>query len=155
MQIYHGSNMVIENPRIIKEKFTKDFAYGFYCTNIFKQAKRWAKRKTPKIINEYEFNTEHLLGGKLNVLIFSAPNEDWLDFIVKCRSGESHTYDIVEGPMADDKIFNYINAFVNQEITREQFWSLAEFTYPTHQICFCTEKALEYLEYRGHENVKL
>ncbi|MFR6582944.1 MAG: DUF3990 domain-containing protein [Ruminococcus sp.] len=29
-------------------------------------------------------------------------NDEWLDFIARCRSGESHSYDIAEGPMADD-----------------------------------------------------
>lgn len=89
----------------------------------------------------------------MSVLKFAQPCEDWLDFIVKCRSGKLHHYDIIEGPMADDKIYNFINAYIDGNITREQFWVLAKFDYPTHQLCFCTEKALKCLEYRGHMNV--
>lgn len=54
-----------------------------------------------------------------------------------------HTYDIVIGAMANDQIYNYIDGI----ITREQFWLLAQFKYPTHQINFCNQEALKCLEY--------
>ena len=60
--------------------------------------------------------------------------EEWLDFIAACRLGKSHNYDIVEGPMADDTIFNYVQNFVDGRISREAFWNLAKFKKPTHQI---------------------
>lgn len=53
-------------------------------------------------------------------------SNDWLDFIAKCRQGEIHNYDIVEGSMADDTIWNYVNDFLYGDITREQFWELAK-----------------------------
>ena len=55
--------------------------------------------------------------------------------------------------MADDQIYNYVSDYIDGSITREQFWVLAKFKYPTHQMNFCTEKALECLEYRGFEEV--
>ena len=64
-----------------------------------------------------------------------------------------NNYDIVIGAMADDQIYNYISDYIEGVITRDQFWSLAKFKYPTHQINFCTEKALKCLEYRGFEEV--
>lgn len=76
--------------------------------------------------------------------------DEWLDFIVDCRSGRSHNYDIVIGAMADDQIYNYISDYVDGNITREQFWVLAKFKFPTHQINFCTGEALQY---RGFEGV--
>ncbi|MBQ9027010.1 MAG: DUF3990 domain-containing protein [Methanobrevibacter sp.] len=42
-----------------------------------------------------------------------------------------------------DTIYNYIQEFEDGKISREAFWALAKFRYPTHQICFNTEKALE------------
>ena len=75
-----------------------------------------------------------------------------MDFIVACRMGKSHDYDIVEGPMADDTIFNYVQNFVDGKISREAFWSLAKFKKPTHQISFHTAKALTTLKFlRGSE----
>lgn len=38
--------------------------------------------------------------------------------------------------------------------TREQFWILAKFKYPTHQVSFCTQKALTCITYKGFEEVK-
>lgn len=74
-----------------------------------------------------------------------------MDFIVDCRSGKTHNYDVVIGAMADDQIYNYISDYIEGTITREQFWVLAKFKYPTHQIVFCTEEALKCLKYRGCE----
>lgn len=44
MILYHGSKEVVEYPEIRKARFNKDFYFGFYCTNIEKQAERWAIR---------------------------------------------------------------------------------------------------------------
>ena len=60
---------------------------------------------------------------------------------------------IVIGAMADDQIYNHVSDYMDGSITREQFWVLAKFKYPTHQINFCTKEALNCLEYRGFEGV--
>ncbi len=75
------------------------------------------------------------------------------DFIAKCRKGETHPYDIVEGPMADDTIWNYVNDYLTGRISRKQFWVLAEFRYPTHQISFHTLSALDCLIFERSESV--
>ena len=90
----------------------------------------------------------------LKVLEFKEMTEDWLDFIVACRSGQPHDYDIVIGAMADDQIYTYVSDYIDGTITREQFWVLAKFKYPTHQIVFCTEKALKCLNDRNCEVLK-
>ena len=77
--------------------------------------------------------------------------EEWLDFIIACRSAKEHNYDIVIGAMADDQIYNFVSDYMDGTITREQFWVLARFKYPTHQIAFCTKKALQCLQYRDCE----
>ncbi|OUN29271.1 hypothetical protein B5G33_11785 [Blautia sp. An81] len=58
------------------------------------------------------------------------------------------------GAMANDQIYNYVSDYMDGVITREQFWVLAKFKYPTHQINFCTKEALQCLKYRGYEEVK-
>ena len=88
------------------------------------------------------------------MLVFKEMTEEWLDFIVACRSGEKHDFDIVIGAMANDQIYNYISDFIDGILTREQFWVLAKFKHPTHQICFCTEKALETLQYIHSQKFK-
>ena len=73
--------------------------------------------------------------------------EEWLDFIIECRSGEKHNYDIVIGAMADDQVYNYVTDLISGQITREAFWELAKFRHPTHQIAFCTGNSLECLKF--------
>ena len=144
MQIYYGSNVIVNQPKIITDGFYKDFGYGFYCTNFEKQAKRWALTKKNKhVVNVYSY-TEN---KNLNCLIFKEMSDEWLDFVVSSRQGIRHEYDIVEGPMADDTIWNYVDDFTRGFISRTAFWELVKFKYPTHQIVFCTEAALKCLEY--------
>lgn len=78
---------------------------------------------------------------------FPEISDEWLDFIAKCRSSVTHNYDIVEGPMANDTVWNYVNDFLAGRINRKQFWALAEFKYPTHQISFHTLSALNCLKF--------
>lgn len=85
----------------------------------------------------------------LKYLVFDEMTEEWLDFIAACRCGTSHTWDIEEGPMADDTIFNYVQNFVDKKISRAAFWELARFKHPTHQISFHTISALDTLTYIG------
>ena len=113
------------------------------------QAKRWAKRYDTKIVSIYEAK----LNVNLKIKEFKGMTDEWLDFIIDCRSGKRHEYDIVIGPMADDQIYNYVSDYIDGTIDREQFWVLAKFKYPTHQINFCTEEALKCLVYRGFEEV--
>ena len=123
MILYHGSNVIVQEPKILENGFYKDFGYGFYCTILEKQAKRWAltKRGT-HIVNFYEY----LPDKSLDIKTFSKMTEEWLQFVVNCRLGLKHDYDVVEG-----------------------FWELVKFKYPTHQIVFCTEKALQTIKFEG------
>lgn len=147
--LYHGSTQEVEFPEIRTARFNKDFYFGFYCTLIPEQAQKWACRFSGKgIMNEYEYTPDN----SLNVLEFPSMTEEWLDFIAACRQGTPHGYDIVEGPMANDTIFNYVEDFTSGKISREAFWALAKFKRPTHQISFRTARALSALHYlRSYE----
>lgn len=148
MMIYHGSNQIVKNPQILVQGYYKDFGYGFYCTKLKKQAIRWAMLKKEKhIVNEYEciFSTE------LKIKSFEKMTDEWLDFIAACRNGIEHDFDIVEGPMADDTVWNYVEDYLEGRISRLAFWELAKFKYPTHQVVFCTKKSLESLSFIGSE----
>ena len=149
MILYHGSKEIIEIPEIRIQQYNKDFYFGFYCTLYPEQAKRGATRFDGI---GYLIEYEYVPNDALKVKIFSEMTEEWLDFIAACRMGNSHDYDIVEGPMADDTIFNYVQNFIDGKITREAFWSLAKFKKPTHQISFHTVRALTTLKFlKGSE----
>ena len=145
MILYHGSREVVKTPEIRILRYSKDFYFGFYCTLMREQAKRWAVRFSGKgIVNEYEY----VQGISLKMLNFPEMTEEWLDFIIDCRRGKSHDYDVVEGPMANDTIFNYIQDFIDGKISRSAFWELAKFKKPTHQISFHTARVLETLTFK-------
>ncbi len=147
--VYHGSKVIVESPEIRIQKYNKDFYFGFYCTLLPEQATRWATRYDGVgYLSEYRY----IPNKNLKIRCFTEVTEEWLDFIVACRMGKPHEYDIVEGPMANDTIFNYVQNFVDGKISREAFWALAKFKRPTHQISFHTIRALTTLTFlRGVE----
>ena len=149
MTVYHGGYTAVHNPEIRIGRNTKDFGSGFYCTIIKEQARRWAKRYSTPVVSIYDVR----LNSALKIKEFKEMTDEWLDFIIDCRGGGKHSYDIVIGAMANDQIYNYISDYIDGSITREQFWVLAKFKYPTHQINFCTAEALKCLEFRGSEEV--
>lgn len=98
MTVYHGNYTTIKNPQIVIGKNTKDFWNGFYCTIIREQACRWAKRYDTRSVNTYTFR----INSSLKIKEFKEMSEEWLDYIINCRYGKIHDYDIVIGAMADD-----------------------------------------------------
>ena len=150
MELYHGSRVIVEFPEIRKTKYTKDFSWGFYCTKSYEQARRWAERQHENgIINVYSYKENK----ELNVLAFDKMTDEWLDFVAACRAGKVHNYDIIEGPMADDTIWNFVNDYFDGTISREVFWDYAKFKHPTHQISFHTLRALDCLKFERSEAV--
>lgn len=117
MELYHASKEIVRYPEIRKAKYTKDFSWGFYCTNNMQQAVRWANRGIGEpIINYYDYEPN----DSLKILKFPVMSDEWLNFIAG-------------------------------RINRKQFWALAEFKYPTHQISFHTLSALDCLNFLKSE----
>lgn len=74
MILFHGSNVEVKVPQIIKSKRLLDFGTGFYLTSDFEQAKKWAVRTTNRreagvpIISVFEIDDSQL--ERLDTLIF-------------------------------------------------------------------------------------
>ena len=135
--LFHGSNVTVSKPKILINGYYKDFGYGFYCTNIKRQATRWAlTKKGASIINSYSYTENE----SLKVLQFETTTEEWLQFVVNCRRGIEHAFDIVED-------------YMSGKISKAAFWELIKFKYPTHQIVFCTEDALKTLHFERSETL--
>ena len=150
MELYHGSGAIVEFSEIRKTKYTKDFSWGFYCTKSYEQAHRWAERRHDNgIVNVYSYTVNETL----KILKFEQMTDEWLDFIAECRTGKIHDYDIVEGPMADDTIWNFVNEYLSGNISRSVFWEYAKFKHPTHQMSFHSLKALDCLKFERSEQI--
>ena len=153
MKVYHGSYTAIETIDFSFCKIKRDFGKGFYVTKFRDQAEVWSTRKgkehqSEAIITEFEFSEFFFRDKDLKVLRFDDYSDKWLDFIVLNRKNETkqqaHDYDIVEGPVADDKIATEVDRYVEGLISKAQFLSELAY-YPSHQICFCTMQSLQAL----------
>ena len=150
LKVFHGSKVEVINPEIRVGKYTKDFGVGFYVTKFKSQAEKWASKKSDGIVSVYDF----IPNDNLNILKFDSMTEEWLDFLIHCRTGNSHNYDIVEGPMADDTIYDAVVDLLEGTINRVIFWELVKFKYPTHQIVLCTSEALDTIKFKYSYEVK-
>jgi hypothetical protein len=151
--LYHGSNMKVEVPDLIHSKPYKDFGKGFYTTSNPEQAERWAHIKQERedaqraVVSVYEFD-EALLGSPdWNIRQFAGADEDWLYFVTDCRKSRGHNYDLVLGPVANDKVFTTVNLFESGVLSAEAA-ILQLKTYKTYdQMSFHTDRTIGTLRF--------
>lgn len=162
MILYHGSNVTVEHPKLVRQNRTLDFGYGFYTTTNLNQAINFAGRVTERRENRkphvsiYEIAEIAELQKRLKILIFPAANEDWLDFVYANRSA-SYTgewYDIVFGPVANDTIYRTFVAYEEGILTKEETIARLKVRKLFNQMIFATEAALKELTYIGQYNEK-
>ena len=153
MICYHGSDTVVDSPKILEVKRPLDFGGGFYVTTSEKQAKSWAikvayrNNNSHKCVNRYEFDIEKAKTS-LKVIHFEVADERWLDFICDNRCGKpTGEYDIVIGPVADDRVYRVVVEYENGDLDKETALKNLKTEALCDQILFHTEKALEYLKY--------
>ncbi|MDR2806152.1 MAG: DUF3990 domain-containing protein [Dysgonamonadaceae bacterium] len=155
MKVYHGSYIAIDKIDLEKCQAGKDFGRGFYVTKIRSQAEYWAERigkenKTTGIVTEFDFHEYAYDDFDLKMLRFDGYSEEWLDFVVLNRANESrrqaHNYDIVEGPVADDRVTRRIFAYLNGAVSKTDFLEELKFFRYTHQIALCTVESLQMIE---------
>ena len=154
MILYHGSNLAIPKPDILHSRPYVDFGRGFYVTPLKEQAEQWCKRYKrlgkEAVLSIYTMDERKMAERKL--LSFDIYSLDWLDFVVKCRSGQDKSdYDIVIGGIANDKVFNTLELYFDHLIDEEEAIKRLCYEKPNIQYCFRTEEALSVLHYEGSE----
>lgn len=116
MIVYHGGLVSIEKPEILVPVRTLDFGNGFYTTTSQEQAENWIKIKTRRenvltgVLSIYEIPDEFYREKKLRIKVFEGATEDWLQFILGNGLNKDyvHSYDIVCGPVADDRVYGML-----------------------------------------------
>lgn len=157
MICFHGSDTIVDKPRILDAKRPLDFGGGFYTTTSEIQARNWAIKVSyrnntiQKYINKYEFNLDDAKNN-LNVIIFEKADEKWLDFICANRNRKyTGDYDIVIGPVADDKVYRVIVEYENGDVDKELALKRLKTETLCDQILFHTEESLKFLKFIGVE----
>lgn len=165
MKIYHGSLVSVENPKILPRENGKtcDFGIGFYTTTNYEQAKKWVSTKITqsKGLSEYGFVSvyeipDNLLSNKsFTILIFEKASEEWLNFVIKNRKNPNydHGYDLVYGPVANDRVYTTINLYETGLLSMETAINELKTYKLADQILFHTEKSLSVLKYISTEKI--
>ena len=155
MKLYHGSNQPIHNIDLSKGKKYKDFGQGFYTTHLPEQAVYWSKRISDRFggiatVTEFEFDMDAALAEGLKVKIFEKPDKEWALFVManrkQCGEDFSHDYDIVIGPVADDRMARLFGLYDMEIIDLDAVVAGLIYKDLNSQYFFATERALNYLK---------
>lgn len=145
MIVFHTSDTTVERPDVKHSRKYLDFGQGFYVTPIKMQAVNYASRFTTwggtAYMNSYEMKTPPT---HLRYKRFERYDEEWLDFVSACRRGlPTEAFDIVEGGIADDKVYNTIDLYFDGQITKTEALRRLIAVRPNQQICFRTQEAID------------
>ena len=154
MILYHGSNVEVKEPILLKVQRELDFGKGFYTTSDMEQAARWAWRTAKRrgesnaFVTVYEVNEDEL--KNIRLLSFDSPNVEWLNFVVKNRKGEyiAGDWDIISGPVADDQTAQVIDLYLEGAYDEEEAIRRFLTQRLKDQYAFKTKEALKLLIFK-------
>lgn len=154
MILYHGSNVEVKEPILLKVQRELDFGKGFYTTSDLEQAARWAWRTAKRrgesnaFVTVYEVNEDEL--KNIRLLSFDSPNVEWLNLVVKNRKGEyiAGDWDIISGPVADDQTAQVIDLYLEGAYDEEEAIRRFLTQRLKDQYAFKTNKALKLLIFK-------
>ncbi|MDR3094777.1 MAG: DUF3990 domain-containing protein, partial [Bacteroidales bacterium] len=157
MKLYHGTNIQFGAIDLALCPPDRDFGRGFYTTSVKVHAERRAqdavrKSKTGQaFVMEFDFDMDEAktLYPDLKIKRFETINNEWAQFVMfnrlRTETEPPHEYDIVEGPVANDKMFRQFQLYANNRIKLTELVGKLKYYEPTHQIAFCSEQALDAL----------
>lgn len=154
MTVWHGGAIAVPVPDLAHSRKAVDFGAGFYVTPVLRQAERWCEKRRRRTgaacLSCYEYDEAAV--ERLKVLKFDSYSEKWLDFIVACRAeADASDWDIVMGGVANDRVFDTLEAFFDGFATKAQTIDRLRLQMPNLQICLRTRAALSVLKFLGSE----
>lgn len=160
MRIYHGSNQIVKEPKVIPQNRNLDFGSGFYTTLNENQAEIFAKkvlsfRKSGKAyINIYEM--DEIIFQDFNIKKFDGPNEEWFDFVRDNREGKmaGNEYDAIYGPVANDDVYATFKFFENGIYNKKEALDHLKVKKLYNQIVFKNDKILNKIKFIEAKEVK-
>lgn len=169
IELYHGSTEIIRKPTFGMGRVHNDYGRGFYCTESKDLANEWACSSiNDGICNHYQLEDKHLKILNLNTEEYSILN--WMAILVANRifrtdapiAGrakrylEEHfmvnvsAYDVIIGYRADDKYYDFANAFLSNTITVEQLARAMRLGTLGEQVVLKSKFAFENIEFKGY-----
>lgn len=170
LQIYHGSQDIIDTPEYGKGKSTNDYGKGFYCTENIELAKEWAcSRNEDGYANAYELDMEGLEILQLNSQPYNVLH--WLAILADNRTYWERNsisenakrylrdnflidisgYDVIIGYRADDSYFTFAKNFVSNAISLKQLQRAMKLGELGEQVVLKSRKAFNHLKFLGAE----
>ena len=160
LRLYHGSNVEVQTPQLVRSNRTLDFGPGFYTTTNRDQAVDFARRVTANrkagvaTLNIYEVD-ESVAFEFCDTLKFAGVTDAWLDYVADHRLGAyvGPKRDLVFGPVANDDVYETLQLYVNGAISREYTMQRLKVKELFNQLVFKSDKALVFLKFVGSEAV--
>ena len=161
MKLYHGNHIEVKNPKILTSSRVGDFGRGFYTTSSLEQACRWAQIRAKQedvstgIVTIFEVSDTIFENSELRIKTFEKADEKWLDFVLENRKNTEfeHGFDLVVGPVADDRVYVCLNMLEDGLADRETVIKKLKTYVLADQILFHTAKSLLFLNYEKTEEI--
>jgi len=150
--LYHGSNHQFDEVDLSKSKDFRDFGRGFYTTTFREQAEDWAEALFDRFKGDgiFIYETELELTNDLSIKKYDGLSEEWLLMVQKNRTlgGIQHNFDIVQGPVANDKTARTIALYVAEIINAQEAIERLRSNRINNQVSLHTPAALSRLTIR-------
>lgn len=160
--LFHASTIEVRQPLTNVGRKELDFGPGFYLTEDYAQAVKWAqtvasrKKGAHAIVNTYEFDEEGFQNHPYRSKTFPAYSIEWLDFISESRRGGRPwaDYDWIEGGIANDKVISTVDAYVDGFINAEQALDRLVNEELRHQVCISRQEIVDrFLKFMKSEEI--
>jgi len=159
MILYHGTNRILGDIDFNKSRLRTDFGKGFYFSDKLGNARDWAVDKSgfsemPTVMR-YDLCNKIFQDQKLSLLRFDNPTIEWLNFVRdnRRRNPDStaskeprHSYDIVSGPIANDKVAIAVDKYCRDKLTAEEALIEIKAIKNVFQLSVHTQSALTYIK---------
>ncbi len=158
MLVYHSSDKCFDSPDVKHSRDALDFGKGFYVTRLKEQAEKYASRFLRMGKDAYIHIFEFTPNSDMIIKSFDSYDEEWLEFVCNCRKGgvEYKQYGIIEGGVANDKVFQTVDLYIEKVYNMEQALKNLAYEMPNNQLCFITQRAidrcLKFIEYKRYTN---
>ncbi len=165
--LYHGSDKIIETPKLNGGKSNNDYGRGFYCTKHIELAKEWAVEEYRNgYVNKYEIDLANLKVLNLNdkkytilhwltILLehrtfrMNGPvSQDGLNYLKENYHIDISKYDVIIGYRADDSYFSFARGFISNSISVSQLEKAMYLGELGEQLFIQSAKAFSRLQFK-------